>query len=1062
MTPRVYFSYLTKLAAVVLACLSTTAALYAQPAPFRVLGIKDGLPQGTVTCTLQDREGYVWAGTKDGLTRYDGYSFETVRYIPGDTTSLSSNNITAISQDLSGNIWVGTNFGLNRLDPEALTCNRFYHWFEDDRSLSSNKVTAITTDHHGNVWIGTDNGLNRYDSKDGGFTAFSIRENDPFSLSGNRVNTIYADERNQLWVGTDAGLNLYLPEGTFKRYKRDFNDDNSLSDNIVLSIAEDFDGHLWIGTRNGLNRFQPDLEIFTRYYADHPKPGLLNSSIINAVLTDKRGQIWVGTPAGLSRLYRKTREDDEEAVQGSLSFEDLPNSHISTLMTDRSGLIWVGTLTAGIATFNDEAQKFFAFLFSDHKKYLPEHNKNYCFMRDSSAGLLVGTGSGIMQFQKVRDPVPDRFQWKPVGKIGNAQAMVRDLERGTDGRIWAATDGDGLLELDPADFTVINRYTVQAEDREGIPVNKISAVIPEEGGDLWVGTLGAGFCKYSAETDRFRTFRFSGEDRGSLRDNNITCMRRKDERTLWIGTGNSGVYRFDTETERLERFAQGEIDKGVLGSGIINDIYLDRNDVIWVATSGGGLARYEGNGIFTSFTSEDGLASDVVQSIRCDFEGNLWVSTNGGISVFNPETSVFRNYNENDMPGSNTFFAGSAFRGDENRIFFGGANGFTYFYAEGLRENRFIPPVVIRRFSMLRDDVLRSDSGRSKSPRERIKLKHNHPGFTIEFAALNFKQPEKNRYAYRLLGLSDEWRYMGTRRFATFSNLSPGNYTFEVRGSNNDGYWNETPASITFTVQHAFWQTASFKVAVAFLLLLALYAIYRYRIRLEKERRSALEAAVVRRTAEIAKERDTNAVLLREVHHRVKNNLQIIVSLLSLQSRFIRDEGQVKVFNEVQNRVRSMSLIHQKMYQSKDLSTVNIAEYIRDLSENLLKTYNVNRNIKLDINVEVNRFKSDTLTPLGLIINEIMSNALKYAFQEDTEGSVFVEITKCGNGRYRMVIGDDGIGLPFESDEEFTETSGSFGTELIHALTEQLNGSIKLLRERKGTVYLIDFEDVEE
>lgn len=1051
-----------KTAAAVLLCILTYNSACAQPAPFRVLGIKDGLPQGTVTCTMQDREGYVWAGTKDGLTRYDGYRFETVRYIPGDTTSLSSNNITAVSQDLSGNIWVGTNFGLNRLDPVTLTCTRYYHWFEDDRSLSNNQITSLTTDHHGNVWIGTDNGLNRFEPKEGGFTAFSIRENDPFSLSGNRVNTLFADEVNRLWIGTDAGLNLLLPDGRFNRYKRKFDDDNSLSDNIVLSITEDFDGHLWVGTRNGLNRFHPDLEIFTRYFADSPKKGLLNSSIINAVLTDRRGQIWVGTPAGLSRLYRKAKDENDEAVQGSLSFEDLPNSHITNLMTDRSGLIWVGTLTAGIATFNDEAQKFFAFLFSDHKRYLPEHNKNYCFLRDSAAGLLVGTGSGLMQFVKERDPVPDRLQWKPVGKIGDSQALFRALARGTDGRMWAASDGEGLLELDPVTFAVINRYAVQAENPDGIPVNRISALIPTDNGDLWVGTLGAGFCKFSAATDRFKTFRFSGDDRGSLRDNNITCMRRYDERTLWIGTGNSGVYRFDTETERLERFDHGSIDRGSVGSGIVNDIYRDRDDVIWVATSGGGLARYEGDGTFTSFTVDDGLASNVVLAIRCDSEGNLWVSTNGGISVFNPETSVFRNYNENDMPGSNTFFAGSAFRDDEHRIFFGGANGFTYFYAEGLRENRFIPPVVIRRFSLLRDDVLRTDSGRSKAPGERIKLKHNHPGFTIEFAALNFKQPEKNRYEYRLLGLSDEWRYMGTRRFATFSNLAPGNYTFEVRGSNNDGYWNEEPASIAFTVRHAFWQTAAFKVAVAFLLLLSLYALYRYRIRLEKVRRSALEAAVVRRTAEIAKERDTNAVLLREVHHRVKNNLQIIVSLLNLQSRFIRDEALVKVFSEVQNRVRSMSLIHQKMYQSKDLATVNIAEYIRDLSENLLKTYNLNRNIKLDIHVGVNRFKSDTLTPLGLIINEIMSNALKYAFEEDAEGTLFVEILKRKNGRYRMVIGDDGIGLPFETDEEFTETSGSFGTELIHALTEQLNGSIRLLRERKGTVYRIDFEDVED
>lgn len=1030
-----------------------------QAIPFSILGIKDGLPQATITCMMQDREGYVWAGTKDGLTRYDGYQFEVIRYVQGDTTSLSSNSITSICQDLSGNIWVGTNFGLNKLDPQSLYCRRYYHWFEDDRSLSSNKITSTITDHHGDVWIGTENGLNKLESPDGNFKTYSIRENDPYSLSGNSVNTLFADRHNNLWVGTDAGLNLLLPEGNFKRYKRDFEDNNSLSDNIVSSIVEDHDGNLWVGTRNGLNKFNPVLEIFSRYYADFPKENLLGSSIINALMVDDRGKIWVGTPAGLNQLYR-SKADERDALSGSLSYGELPNSYATYLMCDRSGLIWIGTLSAGIATLNNEAQQFFSQRFGQSKGHVPERNKSYSFFRPDDQTLLAATGAGLMKFEKDGTQIPDRMQWKPVGKAGTAEVVVRDITRGSDGKVWAATDGEGLWQLDPETYDAVKKYTVDARDLDGIPSNKVSCIVPAHGGDLWVGTIGGGFSLFDAETEQFKIFRFSGDDPASLRDNNISCMYLEDEETLWLGTGNSGLYRLDVPSERLRRFEPGDPKAGKLGSGIINDVHIDNDGHLWVATSGGGLCRYEGGDKFTSFTVEDGLASNVVLGIRCDFESNLWLSTNGGISAYSPETSTFRNYNEKDMPGSNTFFAGSSFQDNESRIYFGGANGFYYFYAEGLRENTFIPPVVICRFNLLRDDVLRQDSGRDKRINDNIVLKHNHPGFTIEFAALNYKQPEKNQYAYRLTGLSDEWRYMGNRRFATFSNLAPGNYTFEVRGSNNDGFWNDEPAALSFTVQHAFWQTAGFRVAAACLLIGILYLAYRYRIRLEEVRRAELKEAVDQRTKEIAKERDTNVVLLREIHHRVKNNLQIIVSLLSLQSRFITDRKLVHVFDEVQNRVRSMSLIHQKMYQSKDLSTVNIAEYVSDLSENLLKTYNLSQQVNLEVDVAVNRFKSDTLTPLGLIINEIISNALKYAFAEEAEGTIFVEIKSLGKGKYRMVIGDDGIGIPEPSSDE--SDSGSFGTELIHALTEQLNGTIVRDDSRKGTVYRIDFEDLEE
>ncbi len=1016
------------------------------------------MSQASVTCIMQDRDGFIWVGTQDGLSRYDGYSFATIRNNAGDSSSISSNAITALHQDASGHIWVGTNFGLNKLNPNTFKSQSYYHWFEDKAALSSNKITAITEDHIGRLWIGTENGLNLLASESGRFVRFTIQANDSTSLSSNFINDLLVDNQNNLWVATTGGLNRFNgSSNTFTRYRQKYEDDNSLSDNDVLSLIEDKDGILWIGTRNGLNKFNPEVEIFSRYYKDIPKPGLLSSNIISSLLIDRKGDLWVGTPSGLNRFYTKV---DESTVYRSESNESntLPSDYIRCLMADRSGMIWIGTQSAGIATLNQEVPQFSSISYPGVLGYEPEQNQVYSFCQVDSQMVYLGTGNGIAGFN------PDSASTMFFSEIKNHPLAsiivpVRDMTLHSDSVLWIATSGMGLLAYHLPSGK-IREYSVNPLDTKGISSNSINCLLPAANGDLWVGTLGGGLCKYRKDTDDFYTFRFDGENPKSLRDNNVFCLIFDADSTLWVGTSNAGLYSLNPDTENLNQFKAGDISQGHLGSNTINSLHLDRKDQLWVATAGGGLGMLEpGANEFVTFTQSEGLANDVVLAITSDGIGNLWFSTNGGVTGFNYKTETFRNYNEQDVLGKNTFYAGSTYHDRSGRIYFGGANGFDFFFAEGLRENDFLPPLRITGIQLLEEDARSKPIDLALQVRDTLYLDQNHSGFTIEFAALNFKQPDKNQYAYRLRGLFSKWRYTGNRRFATFTNLSPGIYHFEVIGSNNDGLWNEDPVGVTIIVNPAIWETAWFRAAALLLFVFILFAIYRLRTRVEKKRRFGLENAVIQRTKEIARERDTNAVLIREVHHRVKNNLQIIVSLLNLQSRYITDTTLTGVFNEIQNRVRSMSLIHQKMYQSKDLSSVNIEEYITDLSESLLNTYRLAQKVTLDVQVDVNRFKSDTLTPLGLIINEVISNALKYAFQEDREGKIFVRLSRLDAKKFRLLIGDDGVGI---AEGLASEDSESFGTELIGALTEQLNGTITRLDDRPGTVYQIDFEDVEE
>lgn len=1028
---------------------------------FNTLSLSKGLSQATATCLIQDKDGFIWIGTHDGLNRYDGYSFLVLNYDLEDSTSISNNSIEAMTCDRNGNLWVGTSFGLNKLNTETMQFESYYHWFEDSMSISSNRITALAEDMQGRIWVGTDNGLNRLDNlKKNRFLRYSIAPNDPGSLSNNSINDILVDSEGRVWVGTDGGLNLYDPESNaFIRYRQRFDDDNSLSNNNVLSMCEGRDGIIWIGTENGLNKFNPELEVFSRYYADTPRKNLLSSNIINDLTLDEKGELWVGTPTGLTRF---SREIDRSIQYHSANtrVNGLPNDNILSLLCDRSGMIWIGTQSAGLATLNLDAPQFFSTTFSTRPDYVPGQNQIYSIFQVDTDLVWLGTGHGLAAFNPVADTA---FFYANAGKkkknaLAQIDASISALAMTSDSLVWIGTRGHGLIVVDLKNDS-INSYTRGVESMS-ISSNRISDIIVDEDQNLWIATLGGGLCYFNRETQKFKTYRFDGSVPNSIRDNNVHCLVRDDDGNIWFGTGNAGLYHLNVETQKISNYSAGDINKGFLPSNGINDLHFDDNRQLWVATSGGGIAQYKPkSNSFKTYGNADGLDNNVALGITSDQSGILWISTNGGVSAFNTETETFRNYNEQDVLGQNTFNPQSCLSLSSSMVIFGGSNGFDYFNSAGLKANQFIPPMVITGFEMLNTGENSSVANPIRTQEDILELDYNHSGFSLEFAALNYEQSQKNQYAYRMKGLFDQWRYIGTRRFATFSNLSPGRYTFEVIGSNNDGYWSEEPARLTVIVNPAFWQTMWFQILGVLAVIGILYLFYKYKMASTRQRNKLLELAVDARTIEIVRERDTNAILLKEVHHRVKNNLQIIVSLLNLQSRFISDSKLLHVFGEIQNRVRSMSLIHEKMYKTKDMKTVNIEEYITDLSQSLIQTYRIGHQIELDVDVEVNSFNSDTLTPLGLIINEVISNALKYAFREDRKGKVFVRIHRQENEYYRMMIGDNGIGIP---SEFAMGNSESFGTELISALSEQLDGTIQLLPGEKGTVYEVLFKDVKD
>lgn len=1028
----------------------------AQEVHFSNLSLKDGLSQNTVTSLLQDENDFIWIGTNDGLNRYDGREFMVFSGQKGASDSLSGEVVTTLYQDGKGWIWVGTNFGLNRLNPETFEIKSYTQWFEDSLSISSNSIRCIAEDNDGNLWVGTANGLNRMES-DGSFTRYKLSETDESSLPGKEVKDILVDSTGKLWVATDGGLGRFLPESdSFIRYRYNYDDRSTISSNNVLCLAEGSGGLIYVGTRNGLNILDTRNEKFKRIFKDSPVRNLLCSDIILCILIDDKGYIWLGTPSGLTKLSPDGRNSSNYRQKAG-DINSLPNDYILSLMSDESGMIWIGTQSAGLATLNMEVPLFNSVTYSGSRGFEPERNRIYGFTALYDSLIWIATGNGIHMFEPYsgRSLFSNKLENHPINE---SEYAALDVELSGDSILWIATAESGLWQY-RIERDELSKFTVNSEIPNGISANRINDILCGPKGMLWAGTSDGGLNCLNPKTGKFEVYRFDGEDPNSLKDNNVISLAGDWSGKIWLGTGNAGAYLLDPDTDEFILHCHQNSNTHPLPGNTVNCIYTDTDGVVWFGMGGGGLVKLDQKtDSFEVFDSSDGLANDVVLGITSDSYGVLWLSTNAGLSTFNPNTRNFRNYTEQAVLGRNVFLQGSCFRSNDGLIFFGGANGFDFFNSFGIRANDYSPETVIVGVDLFGESGSDSVSTNYDVVGDTLIISREFSGVALEFSALSFLQPEKNQFAYRIEGIVDEWQYIGNRRYVSLSALDPGTYLFEVLGSNNDGVWSQEPDRLILIVEAAFWEKPLFKVGVILLVLVLLYLGYRYQINAEQARSRSLEIAVEERTREIAKERDTNAMLLREIHHRVKNNLQVIVSLLNLQSIYIKDSKMTGVLSEIQNRIRSMSLIHQKMYKTKNLASINLHEYIEDLSKNLLETYRIRQNVELEVDVSVDKFNSDTLTPLGLFINEIISNSLKHAFKESQEGKITVKLHSMDGGKYLLEIGDNGSGF----SEDFNDTDDSFGTELIEALSEQLNGEMEVHSDSGGTFYRLIFEDIGE
>jgi len=809
-----------------------------QDIKFEHISVEQGLSHGRVHSILQDHRGFMWFGTDDGLNKYDGYKFTIYRHDPDDSLSLKSNWIKSLYEDKSGVLWIATmGSGLFKFDHEK---EEFIHY--NPSGLTCITIEQIAEFRYGEndvLWVGGYNGLFKIDLATQKCTHYPHTDQEtPYKW----VMSMVVDSSGKVWIGSrDGGLHKFNPETEqYIHYRHDPQNPSSLSNNIIHSLYMDKSGTLWIGTNGGgLNMFDRDRKQFIRYKHDPGNPKSMSSNHLWPIFEDRSGILWVGTvDVGLNRFNRKTEQFTRyQHDPGKLN--SLSDNTVTSIYEDKSDVLWIGTY-GGLNKFDPAKTPF-----SEYTKRPGNSNSlcdnNISSVCESNYGgkrvLWIGTKCGLNKLER-RTGKFTTYQHDPNNSKSLPSNLILSLFEDRSGILWIGTYADGLIKFD-REKEQFTQYLHDSDDPGSINCNKIRCIFEDKYGVLWIGTSTGGLNKLNRETGQFTQLGFKKSTRQVYEDKSGV---------LWVASW-PGFGKLDRESGELITYWRNREASNYPELNRTNSIHessYGADDVLWIGTYSG-LNKFDRKSEkFINYTVKDGLPNNVINGILEDNHCNLWLSTNNGLSRFNPKTEIFRNYDINDGLLSNQFYPGAYFKNKDGEMFFGSAKGLIAFYPDRLRDNSHIPEVVITDFQIFNEPVtVKKEDGVDNNdiyslPKHisiltEIELSYKENVFSFEFAALDYHSPQKNRYAYMMEGVDPDWVFTdASRRFISYTQLDPGEYFFKVKGSNNDGLWNEESTSIKIIITPPWWKTTGAYASYVLLFALTLYALRTYDLKRQR------------------------------------------------------------------------------------------------------------------------------------------------------------------------------------------------------------------------------------
>ncbi len=798
---------------------------------FENLSMQDGLSHSTVSCIVQDRYGFLWFATQDGLNRYDGYEYKTFYHDPGNPNSLSNNGLICLMEDHAGNIWVGTSAGgLNKFDPVTETFTCYKSDPGNPKRLQSDYIRALHEDEAGNIWVGAETYLHRMDPKTGIFQSYRYHVPQSDTVNRREIRAILSDGSGTILVGgAHIGMALFdTKTETFEYFFKNQNSQGGLTSDNIKFFFPGVGNSFWVGTiGSGLLNFDRTTKQFSSAfskYGDSSRSGI--SYLYAGFKSTSRPEIlWITTSNGLVEF--DTREncviDHLLAGQGN----NLETNDLLGLLEDHEGNLWVGAYGKGLNKYVRKKSTFKEWLKFKGAENNSNNNIVFSAFEDSEGNVWIGTmGGGIERYDKASGNFTV-YHFEPRDSNSVWSDFIRCMFLDKAGNLWAGTHGSGLNLLDPrtGKFT---RFLHEEGNQESLSGNIINCLYEDRNGIFWIGTWGSGLNSMDREKRTFkRYFRANGQP-SEINIQSIKTVKEDRWGNLWIGTWDDGLICLDRERKASRHFKHDDNNPYSINCNTIIYIYESDDGNLWFGTVGGGLNRFDrATERFEFLTTKDGLPNNIVYGILEDSEHHLWLSTNKGLARFDPESKGVEVFNMADGLPSNEFNTAACFKSPSGEMYFGSTNGLVSFFPESLQRSTFVPPVIFTSFKLLNRDI---ELKRSISQLKELKLSYSDT-FLIEFAALSYASPAKNQYAYKLSGLQDEWVPLGPKRTLNFAHLEPGYYDLTVKGSNSDGVWNETGASIRLIITPPFWRTWWFKLLV--LLSLTCIAYYWHTVKLK-------------------------------------------------------------------------------------------------------------------------------------------------------------------------------------------------------------------------------------
>ena len=1024
---------------------------------FTRISVDDGLSHLVTNFIDQDESGFIWVGTHDGLNRFDGYQFKTYYKIPDNPNSLSDNIITCFLQKDKKEIWIGTDEGINKFNPLNNNIERYVNIKNDSTSLSNNLINSIVKDSQGFLWIGTDDGLNKFNPKTEVFERFYTDVSGDYGSEKNRIQKLYIDSKNSLWIKTiDAVYQMNLTTQVFQKIIQLPLPEKIIGSQYNSGIFEIASGELLIGSGSGLYVYNYETHEIEVYTHDSDNSKSISDNIIMSIFQDNQGVVWVGTFNGLNKFDEKTGVF-YHYKQNVADSKSLSNNTVTSIFQDKSGAIWVGTYGSGINRFNPFSKNFNYFKTPDENIKNPNDRSVWAVLEDRNKNIWWGTNHGLYVVNEKSGEIKF-FGLNVIKNKGIIQEFVGALYEDSLGNLWIGTDeGISVLKAQMVD-QVFDTNSEQKFTHIYSKERVLKFLEKTDSNKMWVGVFDQGLLQFDIEAiinpeKRIPKNVLNNIPESEITKINITEIFRKDS-VLWLGS-KQGMLRYDINKNKIKRYQYREGDEGSVSHNKVYSIQEGKGSILWLATYGGGLNKFNiDTEEISYYTTKNGLLNNGIYNLLIDNENKIWVSTNNGLSKFDPITETFKNYDENDGVQGNEFNQGAFCKSSTGRMYFGGNEGFNAFYPSKIDENKVPPEVVFTDFLIFNTIIkpnkalfelgIPDDSSvileKNINETAKIKLSHIHSVFSIEFAASHYINPRRNVFEYMLEGFDENWVLVNSsNRKATYTNLDPGTYVFKARSANKEGVWNEVAKELIIEISPPFWRTNWFYFLSALMGVVIIYIVLRIRIgKINLQH--------------FKKQNELKTTMLKEIHHRVKNNLQIVNSMLRMQSSTMDDIKTVEVFQKVQSRILSMSSLHEEMYKTDSLSKIETKKHFEKLIRDLVLAYKLDKDIGLRFDIDPFEFNMDTLIPLGLIINELVINSLKHAFVGRDKGVITVLLKKTKvRKEYVLQVNDDGIGMGF------TKSPENMGAKLIKSFVRQLKGTVKRLDDN-GTIYEIKFK----